>query len=689
MGFRITSDVGGTFTDVVVADASGRLTVGKAPTTPLRIFGGLRVALEVAAAQVGHDLGSLLAETDLFVYATTRATNAILEGKTAKTAFLVTEGFPDVLVRREGGKLNPFDFSEPPPPPYVPRRLTFEIAERIDAEGGVVTPLDEERAREVLRGLPARGVEAVAVCFLWGIANPVHEQVLGRLIEEELPGVPYTLSHRLNPIIREYRRASSAVIDASLKPLMQDHLREMQDDLHAAGFDGALVAAISVGGVMHVDDLIERPIYSVKSGPAMAPVAGRTYAEAETGTGDVIVCDTGGTSFDVSLVRDGSVVFTRETWLGPRLTGHLTGLSSVDVRSIGAGGGSIAWVDPGGLLRVGPESAGAEPGPACYGRGGERPTVTDAAAVLGYLDPEFFLGGRMALDVDAARAVVARVADELGTTVEEGALAIMAVANEHMVEAIRTMTINEGVDPRESLLVAGGGAAGLNIVPIARELECRRVLVPRTAGALSACGAQYSDVMTEIGASGMTTTDTFAFDDVNQALRSIDAEIEQFAAGLRARGFTDFRTDYFVEARYPYQVWDLELPLSRGAFDDDGDVAALVRDFHDAHERVFAVKEPGQHVECVHWKGRLTVALDRPPLQTSPNGRAGGRVVRTRTALFAQTGLVETQIYEGSSLVPGTVIDGPAVIEEATTTVVVYPGSSATVTEYGNYLIEV
>ena len=258
--------------------------------------------------------------------------------------------------------------------------------------------------REVVRSLEPAGVEAVAVSLLWSIANPEHELRLGALLEEELPGVPYTLSHRLNPIIREYRRTSGTAIDASLKPLMQEHLREIEAGLREAGFWGELVAASSFGGVLPMDRLIERPIFAARSGPSLAPVAGRLYSEHELAGSDAIVCDAGGTSFDVSVVRDGGIVFARETWLGAPFEGHLTGLASVDVRSIGAGGGSIAWLDPGGLLRVGPESAGADPGPACYGRGGDRPTVTDAAVVLGYLDPDRFLGGAMALDVDAARA---------------------------------------------------------------------------------------------------------------------------------------------------------------------------------------------------------------------------------------------------------------------------------------------
>ena len=358
--------------------------------------------------------------------------------------------------------------------------------------------LDEQHARETLRRVAERRVEAIAVCLLWSPANPAHEAALGRLIEAELPGVPYTLSSRLNPIIREYRRASSAAIDASLKPLMQRHLRDMEEDLRRAGFAGQLLVATSFGGVMHAGDVVQRPIFLVKSGPAMAPVAGRTYGEAEVGPRDLIVCDAGGTSFDVSLVHDRTITFTRETWLGSIFTGHITGMASVDVRSIGAGGGSIAWIDPGGLLRVGPQSARAEPGPACYGTGGVEPTVTDAALVLGYLDPDYFLGGRMRLDSERGRRRGRRKSPRaLAWTSKDAARAIMEVAGDHMVGAIKDITINQGIDPRESLLVAGGGAAGLNIVPIARELGCRQVLVPRTAGALSACGGQYSDIVSE------------------------------------------------------------------------------------------------------------------------------------------------------------------------------------------------
>jgi N-methylhydantoinase A len=687
--YRIGVDTGGTFTDIVVGDHTGILSVGKALTTRERISEGLLEGLAVAAKPLGMNVRELLGRTALFIYGSTRATNAIIEGKIAKTALLITEGFADTLVRREGGKINPWDFTEDYPEPYVPRRLTFEIKERMTSEGTPFLTLDEAHAVATLHRLKALRIEAVAVCLLWSIANPGHELKIGELIERELPGIPYTLSHKLNPIAREYRRASSAAIDASLKPLMQSHLREMQADLRAAGLEGELLPATSLGGVVHIEEAIERPIHMVRSGPSLAPVLGQVYGAAEADATEVIVCDTGGTSFDVSLIRDGRPVFSRETWLGSRYSGHLTGLSSVDARSVGSGGGSIAWRDSGGLLRVGPHSAGANPGPACYGRGGNEATVTDAALVLGYLDPDYFLGGRMKLDAAAARTAVGRVAEALKRPVEAAASGIMTVAGEHMVEAIREITVNEGVDPRESLLVAGGGAAGLNIVPIAAELGCTRVLVPRMAGALSACGAQYTDVVTELGTNQATTSTSFAFADVNAALARLGGSLEEFRGNLRARGMSEFTVEYSVEARYLYQVWELSIPLAAGRFDSPADVDVVVRAFHAAHKAVFAVSEEHQEVEFVHWKGRLTGKLQRPPIPIVAARAAKATPSRMSRAYFASTGQVDIPMFHGEQLGPGAIVHGPAVIVEPTTTLVLYPGSHATVTPHNNYLVHV
>lgn len=687
MHYRISVDVGGTFTDVVVTDEAGDFTIGKALTDRTRAFYSIKAALEVAAEELGLPFAQLLGGASMFLYGTTHSTNAIVERKTARTAFLTTKGFPNTLLLKEGGKAEPHNVQVEYPEPYIPRRYTFEIPERINAEGGVETPLDEVATRAILADLSRKGIEAIAVCLLWSIANPAHELRVGKLIEQLLPGIPYTLSHQLNPILREYRRASSAAIDASLKPMMQQQLLTLESDLRAAGYTGEVLISTSFGGVMHLRDVVQRPIYLVKSGPAMAPVAGLAYVEAEHLPRDVIVCDAGGTTFDVSLVRDGAIEFSRDTWLGPRWVGDNLGMASVAVHSIGAGGGSIAWIDSGGLLRVGPHSAGADPGPACYGRGGEHATVTDAAVVLGYIDPQYFLGGRMQLDEAAAQRVVEGVGQKLGLTVENAAYAIMAVANENMIQAIKELTINEGLDPSESVLIGGGGAGGLNIVPIAAELGCRTVLVPQTAGALSASGMQFSDIITEAGASRLTASDNFDFAGVNAALAGIDERLEAFAAELRARGFDEIRTLYFVEARYRFQVWELEIQVLGNRFNGPADVEALVQEFHRVHERVFAIRDEGQVVECLNWRGRLIATVRAASLAPARTlGGVGADAHRRRGAYFGRERL-DTPVFLGAQLPPGAVIDGPAIIEEPTSTLVVYPGTTARVSDGGRYIL--
>jgi N-methylhydantoinase A len=688
MTFRISVDTGGTFTDVVIADAAGIRAIGKALTTPSRIFDGMRSAIEVAAQEIDLDGKTLLSKSDMLIYGTTRATNAVVTKSTAKTAFLATRGFRDVLVLKEGGKYDPHDYSYDYPPPYIPRRYTFEIDERIDAQGNIVRPLDGHQARAVVRTVAERNFEAVAVCLLWSIANGEHEKEIGRLIEQELPGVPYTLSHELIPIVREYRRASTTAIDASLKPLMQQHLREMESDLRAAGFVGELLIGTSAGGCQHVSEVIGRPVTMLKSGPAMAPVAGKAYVTIEDLSRDAIVCDTGGTTFDVGLVRDGELVYTRDSWLGRRWLGDMVAMSTVDVRSIGAGGGSIAWVDAGGLLRVGPQSAGATPGPACYGAGGNQPTVTDACVVLGWFDPDYFNGGRMMLDAGAAHRVIEELAGKLERTVPDTAFAIITIANELMIKAIHEITVSEGVNPRESVIVAGGGAAGFNILPIARELGCSITILPKTASAMSACGMQYSDLVFEQTRSRVTMSGSFDRDGVNFALDEIDAALEQFRDNLHGAAKAAVRKEYLVEARYKSQVWELDTPLPVQRFRTAKDVAALVEAFHAVHDRVYAVRDEQSEVECVNWRGRISIRLAKPvkPLRNTATRRKPRPWAR-RPAYFGPGDLGDTPVFRGDDLVPGAVIAGPAIIEEPTTTIVIYPEMSASVSASGHYIL--
>ncbi len=684
---RLSIDVGGTFTDVVLEDESGRLRVYKAPTTPDDPVDGALEALGIAAKDASLSLQSLLARCELLMHATTRATNAILTGRTAPIAFLTTEGHRDVLLLREGGRVDPFDNTMPFPEPYVPRALTFEVPERITADGAIRKPLDEEAVRDVIRRVGEAGVEAAAVCFLWSIVNPAHEDRVGALFAALLPALPVTLSHRLNPSMREYRRASSACIDASLKPVMTAYLVSFEERLRTAGFDGRLLMVTSQGSVVDAADLAAAPIHSINSGPSMAPVAGRTFVREEDSGETAIVADAGGTSYDVSLVRRGRIPWTRETWLGPRLRGHMTGFPSVDVRSVGAGGGSIAWVDAGDMLHVGPGSAGAEPGPVCYGKGGTEPTVTDAALTLGYIDPDYFLGGAIPLDMDgAARAIEAAVGGPLGLGVQDAADAILGLVSENMVRAIEDITINQGIDPRTALLIGGGGAAGLNSVRIARRLGCRGVIIPAVGATLSAAGALASDLSTDFSATCFTTSDAFDHEAVNTVLAGLEDKCRAFLGG-RGTGALEQSIEFSAEGRYPHQVWEIEVPLAKGRFDGREDLEKLVQDLHAMHEEMFAIADRESHIEVVTWRAKARCILTRADAARVVEPAATGPDRWTRPSYFAATGMVEAEVRRLEALAPGERLAGPAIIESSFTTVVVDPGASVERTAAGNLSI--
>lgn len=676
---RFAVDTGGTFTDLVLEDEDGGLRMFKAPTTPGDPVDGIMAALAQAAESLALSTAELLAGGQTFIHGTTHAINAVITGRTAKTAFLTTAGHPDVLVLREGGRTEPFNFAVPFPEPYVPRALTFEIAERIAADGEVIEPLAEDAVIELFPRLSSLGVESIAVCLLWSTVNPVHEGRIGELLDEHLPGVPYTLSHVLNPILREYRRASSTAIDASLKPLMSSYVNGLAERLEGAGWSGRLLMLTSGGGVIDAEEMARAPVHAIGSGPSMAPIAGRHYARADADADTAIVADTGGTTFDISLVRRDAIPMTPETWLGGRYRGHIVGFPAVDVRSIGSGGGSIAWVDDGGLLHVGPASAGAVPGPACYGKGGERATVTDAALVLGYIDPAFFLGGSLPLDLDrAVAAVELDVGSPLGLDRREAAAAILRLATENMVGAIEEITINQGIDPRGAVLVGGGGAAGLNSVAIARRLGCTSVVIPELGAALSATGALMSDLQADHRALRYAASDNFDYDGVNEVLEALTSRCEEFIRGPGGEGI-DHSIDLYAEARYRHQIWEIDLPLGLRRFRSAEDLAGVREDFDRLHEEVFAFRDPGSDVEFVGWRATARSRLRHAAFgQLRSAGGAHPPVASSRSTYFSGHGPIETTVALFEAMKPRSVIAGPAIIESPFTTVVVDPGAQAT-----------
>jgi N-methylhydantoinase A len=674
---RFAVDTGGTFTDLIVEDDDNGLHMFKASTTPDDPIRGVLDSLQVAADDFGLSLDALLEKADLFIHGTTHAINAIVTGNTAKTAFLTTEGHRDILVFREGGRMEPFNFTVPYPEPYIPRALSYEIPGRILADASEMRPLDEGRVLEILKELKSQEIEAIAVCLLWSIINPAHEDRVGALIDEHLPGVPYTLSHVLNPSLREYRRASSAAIDASLKPQMSAYMRNLTGRLGDAGFDGRVLIVTSQGGMMDASDIAEQPIHLINSGPSMAPVSGRYFAREDEGSDTAVIADTGGTTYDVSLVRKGRIPWTRETWIGQPYRGHMTGFPSVDVKSIGAGGGSIAWVDDGGMLHVGPQSAGAVPGPACYGQGGDKPTVTDASLVLGYLDPEFFLGGNMSLDLDASCAAIERdVAGPMNLSLEEAAAAVISIATENMVQAIVDITVNQGIDPRDAILIGGGGAAGINSTAIGRRLGSERVIIPEVGAALSAAGAMMSDLHAQYTRTFFATSDDFDSEGVNAILDMLEASCNQFINGP-GQDSLDQTIEFFAEARYPEQVWEIEVPLASSRFESDADVQALVSEFHKVHEDIFAINDPESGVEVVGWTASVKCRL-----RESESGSLAAREFKTsvdgtRKVYFSGHGYVDATVRRFEAMKEGEVLQGPAIIESPFTTVVVDPGATA------------
>jgi N-methylhydantoinase A len=682
---RFAVDVGGTFTDLVVEEPGGALILRKSPSTPSDPAKSVLDVLALAARDKDMSLEELLSQGEYLIHGTTRAINAILTNSQARTAFLVTHGHPDVLLIREAGR-DVFNRIEEWPDPYVPRSLTFEVPERIGSQGEVVRALDENRTREIIDGLEALGVEAVAVCLLWATVNPAHELRVGELISERRPDLPFTLSHALNPTMREYRRASSAALDASLKPVMADYLADLKARLTDAGFRGRLLMSTSGGGTMDFEDVGAAPIHLINSGPAMAPVAGRYYGQADADAETLLVADTGGTSYDVSVVRRGEIPFTRETWLGEEWLGHMTGFPSIDARSIGAGGGSIAWVDEGGLLHVGPRSAGAEPGPVCYGRGGTEPTVTDACAVLGFLDPDYFLGGEMKLDVEgASRAIERHVGEPLGLLADEAAGAVIRVVTENMVQLIEELSLRQGVDPRSAVLVGGGGAAGLNAVAIARRMGAPKVLIPETGATLSAVGGLLSDLSAEFAVTFVTSSARFDYDGVNEVLAGLVQQCTEFLATTGADA-VDSTTRLSAEMRYPSEVWELEVPLRSARFEGPDDVEQMRQDLHDARDEVYGTHDPNAAAHIVAWRARVSCTL-----RSSEIGRpawANGRPHDgERDAYFDGVGRRAVPVRYFESMPVGEVVPGPVLVESPVTTVVVDPGATVERTGRGSLMI--
>ena len=673
MRYRIGIDVGGTFTDLVAIDASGAATLTKVPSTPDDPSRGVIDGLQQMAERLGLDLAALLAATERIVHGTTVATNALLEGKGARLGLLTTEGHRDVIEMREGLKDDRYNLRLPPPEQLAPRRLRLGVRERLRADGRVEIPLDPASLDAAIAVLRQGGVEAVAVCYLHAWRDPRHEELTRAALESALPGIYVSLSSEVLPQIKEFERVSTTVINAYVGPVLSRYLARLEARLAAAGYQGPTLIIQSHGGVAPIAEAGRLAAGAVLSGPA-GGVAGSVHGARLVDAHNLIPFDMGGTSTDISLVVDGAAALAT----GRRVGGHRIALNSLDIVSIGAGGGSIARVDLGGILHVGPESAGALPGPACYGRGGEAATVTDANLVLGYLDPENFLGGERRLDRAAAERAVDHIAAALRIERLAAAHGIHRVINTNMAAGVRLVSVRRGVDPRRFALFAFGGAAGLHATDIARQLGLARVIVPRVAAVLSAWGMLATDLRFEVARSHIG--DARALD--GGAVKGSFAELEGAAmARLRASFAGPARASRTADMRYGEQVFEITVPLDDVDWSVADPLPQIVERFHRRHEALYTYAMPEQ--EAVLVNARVTVSGILEELPREPDLAAAPPAPPRGERRIYLGDWVTAPVWRFDALTPGQGIAGPAIIESAMTTVLLRPGDAATVTPQG------
>ena len=673
---RVGVDVGGTFTDVVVAGGSG-LTMLKVPSTPDAPDRGVLDGLDAATERADF----APADATFFGHGTTVATNALLEREWAATALVTTEGFRDAVEIGRQTRPDLYDLRAEKPDPIVDRDRRFEVPERLDRRGEVVEPFDEDAARAVARTVADADVESVAVAFLFAFENDANERRMREVLREEGVDAEISLSSDVLPEIREYERSLATSINAALKPVMNRYLGRLETGVADAGVPTGVKVMQSNGGMASATATRERPVNTLLSGPA-AGVRGAAHVAGESGVDDVLTMDMGGTSCDVSLVQDGDPVVTTEGQVGD----YPVTVPMVDVHTIGAGGGSIAWVDEGESLRVGPRSAGADPGPICYGRGGTEPTVTDAHLLLGRIDPAAFFEGS-ADEATVRAAVRERVADPLGLSVEAAAQGIVDVANANMERALRVVSVERGHDPRDFSLVAYGGAGPLHAAELAAELDVPRVVVPRSAGVLSALGLLISDAAYEEGVSAVRPWAEVDPADLTERFETMEVEGRERLAS-EGYGPDRRRFERAVDLRYHGQSFDLRVLMPEGRLDAESPRAAADR-FHERHERRYGHASPNEPVELVTVRLRARGVVDPPTLSvaegTGTDAEATPRT--TRPATFGgETG--ETPVYDRETLEPGAEFDGPAVVESVESTAVVPPGADAHVDDSGNVVIE-
>jgi N-methylhydantoinase A len=673
---KLATDIGGTFTDLVYLDeASGELGLAKASSTPADFALGIMDAVRKSGLDPK--------DVEHFVHGTTVVINSLTERKGATTALVTTEGCRDVLEIGRANRPDIYNLKFRKQPPFVPRERRFEVTERTNYKGEVVTPLDSASVDAAAEWIRASGAQAVAVCFLHSYANPEHERACAERLRELLPNVLVTASSELTQEWREYERTSTTVLNAYVRPVASAYLESLEQQLRRSGLRSQLDVMKSNGGTATFAVSRDQPIHMVESGPVGGVVGAAAIGKA-VGIDNLITLDIGGTTAKCSLIDHGEVKITTDYRIERDQfnAGYPIKAPVVDIVEIGAGGGSIAWIDTGGALKVGPRSAGAAPGPSCYGQGGTEPTVTDANLIAGRINPDYFLGGEIAVSVDRARAAMAKIAAALQVSVEDAALGVIRIANANMINALKLVSVRRGYDPREFTLVAFGGGGAMHAAALAKELHIGRVLIPRAPGHFSAWGMLMTDPTQDF----IRTTLMGSAEANAERMGAVFAEMSNGAGAFFAQAGYDtgaLRLAWALDMRYHGQEHTVRVPLHGTTVD----VAAANESFHRLHERAYTYRLPSA-VEIVNFHVIGSVPTRKPELTTFA-GQGDGTPKGRRVVDFDEDGHLESTIHERDNLRVGERIAGPAVIEEPAATTVVYPGQTASLDEVGNILIEV
>jgi N-methylhydantoinase A len=679
---RLSADVGGTFTDVAAFDeATGELKLGKTLSTPSRLVAGIEAGVVRA--------GSEFQAARLFLHGTTVAINTILERTGSRCALITTQGFRDIYEIGRVNRPESYNLFFRRHAPLIERDLRYEVRERIDAQGRVLIRLDEEQVRAALADAVAQGVEAIAILFLHSYRNPGHEQRVKAIVEQSYPQLFVTASHELSQEYREFERTSTVAANAYIGPRVRHYLSEMGEHLEHAGFDGNFLIVQSTGGLFDVDDARRSCIRMLESGPAAGVIGTKALCDA-IGLRNAIAFDMGGTTAKAGVIHEGNVLMTGSALMGGYATGLPVQMSMIDIQEVGTGGGSIARVEVGGALRVGPQSAGAQPGPVCYGLGGTRPTVTDANLILGRLGADRFLGGEMRLDVEAARAALAReVAEPLGLDLVAGADGILRIATTQMGHVVRWVTTERGLDAGDFALVAYGGAGPLHAVMVARELAIRTVVIPRAPGHFSACGMLVADLRRDFVHTWFTPLAEASFAEMEAIFAEMEARGRETVTRGRAT-LHEIAVTRGADMRYVGQehavTVDLPVELFRNQ-DRDG----IKQRFDAVHDTRYGYSVAHEKAEIVSLRSAVLGLMRKPPFEHVAAGGAAPAAEAhqgTRPVYFGESGgFVDTPTFRRGLLAAGNRIAGPALVEEHASTTVVHPGDTLTVDAFGDLVI--